>query len=517
MKRYNITDMNINGAGITRGKSGAVIFIPGTADGDICDAEINGGGKNYLTAEMRELISPSEHRCPSCCDAFGVCGGCTLRHITCEHELEIKRRAVVQAFRRHKITAEPEEIIPTSPDAYRNKAVFHASGNSLAYFAGKSHRPVYPESGRCAIIPEIFDRLRVFCASYFAERSLALPSLFLRIGDGGAVMLCAAGASAEPDRIEGLAAALSDSFPEVVSVYAADREPSLPGAVFTHIRGARELAITVRGITFSVSPASFFQVNNAGCAELCRVVCEFAAPVPGARIADLYCGCGMFALMLGKAFPECSVTGIEINESAVASAAKNAAENGIGNAEFLCGDAGAYPQRLRDLSCCVVDPPRAGLSDRTAALLLEALPDKIVYVSCNPETLARDIGRLGKSYSIGRMICADMFPRAPHVETVVQLVRKKPDTYIDITVDMDELDLTSSEAKATYDEIKDYIFDKHCVKVSSLYIAQIKQKHGIIERDCYNNSKKDNTKQPQCPPEKVKLIEEALRHFKMIP
>ena len=103
------------------------------------------------------------------------------------------------------------------------------------------------------------------------------------------------------------------------------------------------------------------------------------------------------------------------------------------------------------------------------------------------------------------------------VETVVQLVRKKPDTYIDITVDMDELDLTSSEAKATYDEIKDYIFDKHSVKVSSLYIAQVKQKHGIIERDCYNNSNKESPKQPQCPPEKVKLIEEALRYFKMIP
>lgn len=104
-----------------------------------------------------------------------------------------------------------------------------------------------------------------------------------------------------------------------------------------------------------------------------------------------------------------------------------------------------------------------------------------------------------------------------HVETVVQLVRKKPDTYIDVTIDMGYLDLTSSEAKATYDEIKDYIFDKLCVKVSSLYIAQVKQKHGIIERDCYNNSKKDNTKQPQCPPEKVTLIEEALRNFKMIP
>ena len=110
----------------------------------------------------------------------------------------------------------------------------------------------------------------------------------------------------------------------------------------------------------------------------------------------------------------------------------------------------------------------------------------------------------------------DLFYCTAHVETVVQLVRKNPDTYIDITVDTDVLDLTTSEAKATYDEIKDYIFDKHCVKVSSLYIAQIKQKHGIIERDCYNNSKEDNQKQPQCPPEKVKLIEEALRHFKMI-
>lgn len=143
--------------------------------------------------------------------------------------------------------------------------------------------------------------------------------------------------------------------------------------------------------------------------------------------------------------------------------------------------------------------------------------EKVVYVSCNPETLARDVRYMKKmGYRAEEAWLVDMFPGTVHVETVVQLVRKKPDTYIDITVDMNELDLTSSEAKATYDEIKDYIFDKHCVKVSSLYIAQIKQKHGIIERDCYNNSKKDNQKQPQCPPEKVKLIEEALRHFKMI-
>ena len=144
-------------------------------------------------------------------------------------------------------------------------------------------------------------------------------------------------------------------------------------------------------------------------------------------------------------------------------------------------------------------------------------PQKVIYISCDPVTLARDLNIFKENYTVNKVIPVDMFPHSLHVETVVQLVRKKPDTYIDITVDMDELDLTSSEAKATYDEIKDYIFDKHCVKVSSLYIAQVKQKHGIIERDCYNNSKKDNQKQPQCPPEKVKLIEEALRHFKMIP
>ena len=166
----------------------------------------------------------------------------------------------------------------------------------------------------------------------------------------------------------------------------------------------------------------------------------------------------------------------------------------------------------------ILDPPRAGCDERLLEAVVKAEPEKIVYVSCDPATLARDIKWLTENgYEFREATPCDMFPWTSHVETVVQLVRKKPDTYIDITVDMDELDLTSSEAKATYDEIKDYIFDKHRVKVSSLYIAQIKQKHGIIERDCYNNSKKDNTKQPQCPPEKVKLIEEALRHFKMIP
>ena len=213
--------------------------------------------------------------------------------------------------------------------------------------------------------------------------------------------------------------------------------------------------------------------------------------------------------------------GIETVAPAIEDAKKNAAANGIENARFICADAGEAAEKLlgegKRPEVIVLDPPRFVCSEQTIKAAAGMAPDRIVYVSCDPATLARDCAAFKElGYEVEEATPVDLFPRTAHVETVVQLVRKKPDTYIEITVDMDELDLTSSEAKATYDEIKDYIFDKHCVKVSSLYIAQVKQKHGIIERDCYNNSKKDNPKQPQCPPEKVKLIEEALRHFKMI-
>ena len=141
----------------------------------------------------------------------------------------------------------------------------------------------------------------------------------------------------------------------------------------------------------------------------------------------------------------------------------------------------------------------------------------MVYIACKPTSLARDLEMLqGRGFQVEKIACVDLFPNTVHVETVVKLVRKTPDAYIDITVDMDELDLTASEAKATYQKIKDYIEEKYDVKVSSLYIAQVKQKYGIIERKNYNTAKSKNVRQPQCPPEKEKLIEEAMRHFKMI-
>ena len=245
---------------------------------------------------------------------------------------------------------------------------------------------------------------------------------------------------------------------------------------------------------------------------------DYAGLTGEETVLDLYCGAGTITLALAEHAK--TAIGVEIVPEAIENAKRNALRNGMENTEFFCADAGQAAQRLakRGIDVLVVDPPRKGLDATARDAILKMQPPKVVYVSCDPATLARDVAELcGAGYTLEKAQAFDLFPRTFHVETVVQLVRKKPDTYIDITVDMDELDLTSSEAKATYDEIKDYIFDKHRVKVSSLYIAQVKKKHGIIERDCYNNSKKENPNQPQCPPEKVKLIEEALRHFKMIP
>ena len=165
----------------------------------------------------------------------------------------------------------------------------------------------------------------------------------------------------------------------------------------------------------------------------------------------------------------------------------------------------------------VVDPPRKGCDETLLRTMTDMSPERIVYVSCDSATLARDLKCLCENgYELQKVRAVDMFPNTVHVETVVQLVRKTPDAHVDLKIDMDELDLTASEAKATYEKIKQYIADKYDTKVTNLYIAQVKDKHGIIERENYNKAKSEDSKQPKCPPEKEKMIEDALKYFKMI-
>ncbi len=409
---HEITDMNALGFGITR-ENGAVVFVKGAVDGDICEIEPCGSGKNFRTALISELIAPSDKRCNVDCDAFGECGGCTLRHIDYEHELEVKRRSVMQAFRRVKIPVEVTDIRSASPVAYRNKAVFHRVGGRLGYYQGQSHDGVYPADGRCQLVPAEFDMIRRFAEEYkYAE----VETLELRRGDGGAV--CAALKLARGNIAE-LADALMCAFSQIVSLY----EINAPGA-YSLIRGERELHITLKDVRYTVTPSSFFQVNTACAAILVDTVREFADLRERERCADLYCGCGTFALSLAAASPKSRLIGIELSADAVDCAKRSAAWNGLENARFFAGDAAAFEERLAGIDAAIVDPPRAGLSKALVRQLIHITPKRIVYVSCNPETLARDCAALSGEFAIEKIRCIDMFPRTEHVETVVLLSRK---------------------------------------------------------------------------------------------
>ena len=413
---FEIADMNMRGFGIAR-DGGAVVFVEGAVDGDVCEIETVAVAKNYKRARIASLLSPSPHRCEPSCPVFGECGGCSLRHVSYEHELEIKRRSVAQAFRKYGMTVDVGEIAAGEPDAYRNKASFRRDGASgaLGYYRAESHDFVYPATGRCLLIPPRFDEIREFAGNYpHAE----IEALELRRGDGGEI--CAAARFDSGDAAS-FAEALMKEFRDVVSVWKISGKSD-----FSLVRGEREIHITLGGVRFTVVPSAFFQVN-ATCAEsLVGTVREFAALGDREKCADLYCGCGTFALTLAAAYPRARIVGIEISADAIDCAKRSAAWNGLENARFYAGDAAAFADRLEGVGVIVVDPPRSGLSKALVRQILELEPERVVYVSCNPETLARDVAALGERYALERLRCVDLFPRTGNVETVVMLSQQKP-------------------------------------------------------------------------------------------
>ena len=237
---------------------------------------------------------------------------------------------------------------------------------------------------------------------------------------------------------------------------------------------------------------------------------------------DAYCGIGTIGLCAAGRAKQ--VIGVERNPDAVRNACANAAANKINNARFICADAtdwmraAAQPNSgLPHPDVVFLDPPREGSTPACIDAVAAMKPKRVVYVSCNPETLARDLTHLTRrGWKALKIQPVDMFPHTEHVETVCLLSKLQSKEHIEIEVKMDEMDLTSAESKATYKEIREYVFEHTGLKVSHLYIAQVKQKYGIIERENYNKPKSENAKQPQCPPEKEKAITEALRHFGMI-
>ena len=277
---------------------------------------------------------------------------------------------------------------------------------------------------------------------------------------------------------------------------------------------------TLCGKTYALSPRSFYQINHDQTEVLYGLAVEAARLTGKEVVLDAYCGIGTIGLTASGRAKQ--VVGVELNRDAVRDAIGNARHNNVKNARFFAADAtqwiteaAAAGQRT---DVIFMDPPREGSTPQFIESVARMAPKRVVYVSCNPETMARDLALLtAKGYRAEGFTPVDLFPQTAHCETVCLLSKLNVKHHIEVEITMDELDLTAAESKATYDEIKAYVLEKFGFKVSQLYIAQIKRKCGIIERKNYNQSKKEDAKVPKCPPEKEAAIMDALKHFQMIP
>ena len=280
-------------------------------------------------------------------------------------------------------------------------------------------------------------------------------------------------------------------------------------------------------LSFSISVPSFYQVNPAQTEKIYEKALEYAALTGEETVWDCYCGIGTISLFLAQKAKQ--VYGLEIVPEAIENAKKNAEKNGLHNTEFYVGAAEeVLPKWVEEqkregkdvgnlVDVVSLDPPRKGCDEACLSAVLELSPKRIVYVSCDPGSLARDMKYLREGgYVLEKWVGIDNFPRTGHVETVALLSKLDVDKHISVEIELDELDLTSAESKASYAQIKEYILEKFDLKVSTLYIAQIKKKCGIVLRENYNKSKKEKQVIPQCTPEKEEAIMDALRHFKMI-
>ena len=428
-----ITDLNNLGNGVAR-IDGKAVFVPRAVDGDELRIKIIKDTKDYAIARIEEILTPSPHRQESGCAVSKSCGGCVYRHITYSHEAALKENYVRSAFRKAGVTA---EVAPTMVDkecGYRNKVQYPVGDNmTVGFYAPRSHDIV--PCGDCALQKPIFTPIiaslqgllrKAGVSAYNEETGTGLVRhLFLRASQSDQVMVTLVTTSKPFPVAAEIAKALRCAHPEVISVvrnYNDLRSNVILGDRCETLSGADVLTDTLCGLTFNLSPLSFYQVNHDMAEALYEKAAELAELRPGDRIADLFCGAGTIGLSVAAKHPEISLLGVEIIPEAVENAKENAKQNGIENATFLCGDANAA--ELAGADVIFLDPPRKGCEEALVKQIAALSPRKVVYISCNPDTLARDVARfIEVGYTPGVVYPVDLFPRTGHVESVVSLTR----------------------------------------------------------------------------------------------
>lgn len=530
-----IDSLGSEGQGVGR-YEGMAVFVPFALPNELVKVHIIKVAKNYAVGKLIKVIELSKVRREPRCSSFTRCGGCNLMHMDYAAQLEYKRGLVENAFARiAKIEGVHVEntIGMDEPYHYRNKAAFPfamVDGRMcFGFFAPRSHRLI-PIDG-CFIEQEPLYNAASAVHCWAEENDIqpydeetgsgTIRHVVSRITTSGDIMAVIV-TKGRPKKLNKLVDMLKERCEGIKSIILNRNDEDtnvIFGRSYETLWGEDSLTENLCGFEFSVSAASFLQVNPVQTECLYAQVEAFLPEKDGFEAIDVYCGTGTISMILSKRAKH--VTGIENIKPAVEDAARNAERNGAGNAYFICADAAeALPELIEKGTrpdVIVIDPPRKGCDKAVLNAITGSAVQRVIYVSCDPATLARDVRILVDcGYSIQKVQPIDMFPQTAHVETVCLLSKLQSKEHIEIEVAMDEMDLTSSESKATYEEIREYVFEHTGLKVSHLYIAQVKQKYGIIERENYNKPKSEDAKQPQCPPDKEKSIKEALKHFGMI-
>ena len=563
-----IEDIGTEGEGIGK-LEGFTLFVKDAVMGDVVEARLVKVKKNYAYARLEKVLTSSPLRVKPICPYHKQCGGCQIQAMSYEAQLQFKENKVknnlvrIGGFDQLFIESVMEPVVGMEqPWHYRNKAQFPVGTDKdgriiTGFYAGRTHSII--ANTDCALGVEENEPILQKVLAYMQNEKVSaydettgqglVRHILIRKGfTSGEIMVCLVINGKSLPKEDRLVSTLRE-IPGMTSIWLNYNMKNTNVIMGTegrvlwgqntitdviHRRSIEEIKSgkdclrydskenAPQGITFAISPLSFYQVNPIQTEKLYSLALEYAGLTGEETVWDLYCGIGTISLFMAQCAKE--VHGVEIVPQAIEDARKNAERNHIENATFYVGKAEEVLPRLyeeehifADVIC--VDPPRKGCDEACLNTIIKMAPKRIVYVSCDSATLARDLKYLCENgYEIKKVRAVDQFGQTVHTETVCLLSKlHEAKHHVNVRLDMDELDLTSAESKATYEEIKSYVAEHNDgMKVSNLYIAQVKAKYGIIERENYNKPKSDDARQPKCPKEKENAIVEALRYFRMI-
>ena len=532
-----IVDLTHEGAGVAK-VDGFVFFVDNALPGEVIKMRVLKLKKNIGFGKVEDYVTLSPNRNQDIDATYLRSGIADFGHMTYEEQLKFKRKQVVDNLYKTAGISDvevAETLGMETPYAYRNKAqvpVRRVKGQLETGFYRKNSHDLIPIEDFLIQDKEI-DKLIVFVRDLLRrydlkpydekEQTGLIRHLVVRRGHySGQMMLVFVTTRPKVFRIDQIIAKITETFPNVVSIIQNINDKNtnaIFGKEFRTLYGQDTITDSMLGNDYEISAQSFYQVNTEMAEKLYQTAIDFSDLNSDSIVIDAYSGIGTIGLSFAKQVKE--VYGVEVIETAVEDAKKNAERNGITNAHYVADSAeNAMAKWSKDgikPDVIIVDPPRKGLTESFIKASVAMKPEKITYVSCNPATMARDIKLYQElGYELKKVQPVDLFPQTHHVETVALLSKLDVDKHIDVEIELDELDLTSAESKATYAQIKEYVWNKFELKVPTLYIAQIKRKCGIELREHYSKSKKEKQIIPQCTPEKEEAIMDALRHFKMI-